>query len=344
MNVSMTHVVNSEAQKDPSRNIAARSTDGKPKWEKYGGIKHSRHSSMVVTASKSIHVDADGRFFPVTCSTPESTLPLDSLIQATISEANQQDQQHQQTLNIIRDSKSLVTKTPWLRRTRWEEMFSGQDMGVLNQLTHSPDPNDHNMQYVWISVNRVIRACFAGVLDCHTCGWELVLFWLGSVDRTKESTKPFRTHMKQDTMTRYVGYWQQYIMMCILAVTEDTNCIQFTTRQRLCLQQINSMVELDERMEKDVIDDKVMELSVLLIQHSDYATQRSCLIYFCGILGYNTLSKQWRAPEDYTNILAGIQWCARVIILESALPSQLRDNYTEDSVQNPVDSFRSQRD
>jgi len=87
-----------------------------------------------------------------------------------------------------------------------------------------------------------------------------------------------------------------------------------------------------------------MELSVLLIQHSDYAAQRSSLIYFCGILGYNTSSKQWRAPEDYTNILAGIQWCIRVIILESALPSQLRDNYTEDSVQNPVDSFRSQRD
>jgi hypothetical protein len=87
-------------------------------------------------------------------------------------------------------------------------MFSGQDMQVLNQLTHSPDINDHNMQTLWTSVDRVVRACFAGVLDCHTRGWELVLFWLASVDRTKESTKPFRTHMKLDTMTRYVGYWQ----------------------------------------------------------------------------------------------------------------------------------------
>jgi hypothetical protein len=223
-------------------------------------------------------------------------------------------------------------------------MFSGQDMLILNQLTHSPDLNDHNMQSIWTSVDRVVRACFSGVLDCHTRGWELVLFWLGSVDRTKEATKPFRTHMKVDTMTRYVGYWQQYIIMCIRAITDDPNCIQFTARQRLCIQQIISMVELDGRVENDVIDYKVMELSVLLIQHSDYATQCSSLIYFCGILGYNVGNKQWRAPEDYTNILAGIQWCVRVIILESALPNQLRDNYTEDSIQNPVDAFRSQRD
>ena len=201
-------------------------------------------------------------------------LPLDNLINGIINEASQQDEQYQKTLNIIRDSKSLVTKTPWLRRTKWEQMFSGQDMCVLNQLTHPPDINDHNMQSIWTSVDRVLRACFAGVLDCHTRGWELVLFWLASVDRTKESTKPFRTHMKQDTMKKYVCYWQQYIIMCVRAITEDSNCIQFTARQRLCVQQIISIVELDGRVGNEVIDDKVMELSVLLIQHSDYAAER----------------------------------------------------------------------
>jgi hypothetical protein len=82
---------------------------------------------------------ANCRYFPVVVASREPSLPLASLINATIREAVQRDEQHQRTLNIIRDSKSLVTKTPWLRRTRWEEMFSGQDMGVLNQLTHSPN-------------------------------------------------------------------------------------------------------------------------------------------------------------------------------------------------------------
>jgi hypothetical protein len=109
---------------------------------------------------------ANCRYFPVMAASHEPSLPLASLINATISEVSQRDEQHQQTLNIIRDSTSLVTKTPWLCRTRWEEMFSGQDMSVLNQLTHSPDRNDHNMQSIWTSVDRVIRECFAGVLDC----------------------------------------------------------------------------------------------------------------------------------------------------------------------------------
>jgi hypothetical protein len=78
----------------------------------------------------------------------------------------------------------------------------------------------------------------------------------------------------------------------------DAN-IQFTPRQRLCLQQLISIVELDSIVEDEVINQKVLELSVLLIQHSDYARQRSSLIYFC-VLGFNVEWKQWRQPQDYT--------------------------------------------
>jgi hypothetical protein len=95
-----------------------------------------------------------------------------------------------------------LTKTPWLRRTRWEEMFRGQDMNALHQLFHSPDPRDGDMQQIWPSVDRVLRACFEGVLDCHERGWELVLFWMASVHRNKEDTKPFRRFIKTKTMER----------------------------------------------------------------------------------------------------------------------------------------------
>ena len=156
---------------------------------------------------------ADNRFFPVTIATPEPTLPLEHLINAAITAATQREDDYQRTLNIIKDSKSLVTKTPWLRRTRWEEMFAGKDMNVLNQLAHSPDLRDGDMQQIWSSVDRVMRKCFRGVLDCHARGWELVLFWMASVNRNKEDTKPFRTHMELRTMARYIGYWQQYIML-----------------------------------------------------------------------------------------------------------------------------------
>jgi hypothetical protein len=41
------------------------------------------------------------------------------------------------------------------------------------------------------------------------------------------------------------------------------------------------MVDLDDVTDKDIMDAIVMELSTLLVQQSDYAAQRSSLIYFC---------------------------------------------------------------
>jgi hypothetical protein len=237
----------------------------------------------------------------------------------------------------------LVTKTPWLRRTRWEEMFAGKDMHLLNQLSHSPDPRDGDLHQIWSSVDRVLRVCFRGVLDCHARGWELVLFWLASVNRNKEDTKPFRTHMELRTMARYIGYWQQYIMFCIRAITTD-NSVPFTPRQSQCIQDLMATLELDGIVENHILDQKVLKLSVLLIQHSDYAMQRSSLVYFCGVLGFNVEWKQWRQPQDYTTILAGIQWCIRVFMLEEGLPTERRDDYTEESIVNPVEAFCAVRD
>src|SRR6202047_4575783 len=298
-----------------------------------GWLNHFKHCLMGLAASKLVLINADSRFFPVTSASPEPSAPLDHLITAAINTAVQWEDDHHRTLNIIKDSKSLVTKTPWLRRTRWEEMFAGKDMKMLNQLTHSPDIWDGDMQRIWSSVDRVMRRCFKGVLDCHARGWELVLFWMASVDRNKEDR----------TMARYISYWQQYIILCVRAITTDDS-VPFTPRQRECIQQLISTMELDGIIEDSTIDQKALELSVLLAQHSDYAAQRSSLIYYCGILGFNTEWKQWRQPQDYTTILAGIQWCVRVLMLEAGLPMEKRDDFTEESIVNPVDIFRAVRD
>src|SRR5436309_9802051 len=123
-------------------------------------------------------------------------------------------------------------------------------------------------------------------------------------------------------------------------MTEDA--VQFTARQREALLEINSMLyETEDELE---IQAKILELSILLIQHSDYAKQRSSLIYFTGVLGYNVQWKQWRQPSEYTTILAGIQFCIHVIMLESTLPKDIRDGFNESSPENPVQVFRKVRD
>src|SRR5437762_3290015 len=83
-----------------------------------------------------------------------------------------------------------------------------------------------------------------------------------------------------------------------------------TVKQRECLLELNTLLYeiniTDETNNNSKIEKKILELSVLLIQHSDYAKERSSLVYFTGVLGYNIEWKQWRQPLEYTTILAGI--------------------------------------
>ena len=270
-----------------------------------------------------------------------------TLVEATVLEANDRDIQHQQSLNKVRDSQSLVTKTPWLRHTRWEEIFIGKDMSELVKLLNAPGIQDHHERRIWDATGRVIHACFNGVVDCQERGWTLIPFWLRSVDRNKEDTKPFRTYFAPATLYRYASYWQQYILFSLRAMMGEES-VQFTLKQRECLLELNTLLYeinvTDEANNNSKIEKKILELSVLLIQHSDYAKERSSLVYFTGVLGYNIEWKQWRQPSEYTTILAGIQFCTRVIMLEAALPRINRDGIDETSPENPVELFRKVRD
>ena len=128
-----------------------------------------------------------------------------------VSEADEYDKQHQVTLNQVRDSQSLVTKTPWLRRRRWGDIFAGKDMSALVKLTEAPGIDNHQERHIWKATVKVIQNCFKGVIDCQERGWTLIPFWLRSVDRNKETTKPFRMFIAPYTLCRYASYWQQYI-------------------------------------------------------------------------------------------------------------------------------------
>ena len=277
----------------------------------------------------------------------DSSMWFEKLINDKISEAKEHDDQYQTTLNQVRDSQSLVTKIPWLRHTRWEEIFIGKDMSELVKLSNAPGMQDHHERRIWDATGRVIHACFKGVLDCQKRGWALIPFWLRSVDRNKEDTKPFRTYFAPATLYRYASYWQQYILFSLRAMMGEDS-VQFTVKQRECLLELNTLLYeinvTDEANNNSKIEKKILELSVLLIQHSDYAKERSSLVYFTGVLGYNIEWKQWRQLLEYTTILAGIQFCTRVIMLEAALPRINRDGIDETSSENPVELFRKVRD
>jgi hypothetical protein len=97
-------------------------------------------------------------------------------------------------------------------------------------------------------------------------------------------------------------------------------------------------VEDEAALERPLLD-----LFTELISHSDYAKERSSLVYFTGVMGYNVEWKQWRQPHDYTTILAGLQFVLRIVMLESVLPVDVRDSIDEFSERNPVQIFCEMR-
>src|SRR5579859_3173498 len=103
--------------------------------------------------------------------------------------------------------------------------------------------------------------------------------------------------------------------------------VQFTMEQRASLTELKRLLESESELElglrldmHEKLMDMLLKLSIALICHSDYTHQKSSLIYYSGVRGYNVENKQWRQPNEYTTILAGLQFCIRIIMLESALP------------------------
>src|SRR5579862_1546137 len=269
----------------------------------------------------------------------------DQLLKDLIGAAKEPDTEHQQEINTVRDNTSLVTKTPWLRYNRWDKKFAGQDMNALHKLPDLPSVTESESEERIISesVARVLGACWEGFHDCVAREWDLIPFWLQSVVLEKEDTKSFHSYIVPYTLTRYIGYWQSYILLCWRMYNQQDERLEWTRPQYQGLIRLRSLMNgyvEDRAME---LDKALLNLSVSLICHSDYAKAPSSLIYYSGIRGYNVDYKQWRKPQDYTTILAGIQFCVWGVRLEHALPTGQQDEVTDSTSVTPVMKFRQVR-
>jgi hypothetical protein len=251
----------------------------------------------------------------------------------------------------IHDRNILQELTPWLRRTGWMARFNGRDMKVLNDLLLEPKrgpgrpENPNKLRYVWESVERVIRECWDGVNDCWNRDWKLVLQWLASDSKTEADAAPFSIYMDRKTRGRYTGYWQQFMMFVLRGLDDSDHQygIEYTRGQRTALEEINEELQKDDIIEDD-LDKKVKAASLLFIRHSNFVKKRSALLYFTGVVGFHIGWKRWKGPGDYTTILAGLQWILRVLVLESAIPKDDRDEWDEVHVNNPLEEFRITHD
>jgi hypothetical protein len=64
---------------------------------------------------------------------------MEQLVEDCIATSEMRHENYIQEINKVKDSGSLVTKTPWLRHTKWAERFVGKDMEDLNHLADAPN-------------------------------------------------------------------------------------------------------------------------------------------------------------------------------------------------------------
>lgn len=140
-----------------------------------------------------------------------------------------------------------------------------------------------------------------GVTDCTHRNWRLILFWLNGSEASKAGSMPFNIDKDPTTIKRYKEYWQRFICYCSRVLEEEEECgIQFLTNQKEILNKLWEMAETKE-VNEDVMDSMVLKVSALFIMHSDYAQQKSALVHFFGILGYDVRTKRWRQPNVHSD-------------------------------------------
>ena len=306
---------------------------------------------------KELKYDLNGRtdcsYIRVTPDENSRIEPLGSMpkpvLESLLKTAKEQDEERTHKLNIVQDTQDVRTLSVWLRHTEWHERFRLQDMGPLHELVKKPEVNDKRLM-AWNGTRARIKSCFEGVLDLHRRNWHLIPFWLASADAQQEESVPFRRYFKSDVIKKYSDIWAQYICFCLATFrVSDRYNVQFTVSQITALEDLeqicheSNMDDMDEAAQRRM-EAQIQKVSVELICHKDWLSQRSSLVHFSGILGFNMGDHRWKEAHEYTPTLAALLFCMRVLMLEHALPIADRDNPENFRREDPLMIFRRTRD
>ena len=224
----------------------------------------------------------------------------------------------------------------------WLEKFKNKDMDKLIGITKKPDKEEYLLSQVWMRTKPVIMKCFDGVKDLHRRNWHAIPFWLASAQPLQQESIPFRRYFQSDVVEKYAEFWQRYIIFCLLAYGSDEYGVEFTEDQKNCLNKVIQALNDDSDIED--IEKKIHNASVSLIRHMDWNQEKSSLLYFADILGYNIVDHRWKKAHEYTPTLAALLFCIRVIMLEYALPIEDRDKPEKFATCDPLQKFRGVRD
>jgi hypothetical protein len=137
-----------------------------------------------------------------------------------------------------------------------------------------------------------------GIRDCVDRNWLLLPFWLNGSGAGKPDSTPFSIDYEKATVERYVSQWQRLICYCIRIVREEEKYgAEFMSCQRELLVEARELIESGQAYEERM-DSIMFDLSVRFITYSDYRTQKSAVIHFCGVLGNDEKANRFRPPNN----------------------------------------------
>ena len=246
------------------------------------------------------------------------------------------------------DDNTLSVRTPWLNRTKWQDRFAGKDMSTLVRLSDKPQQNEAWLVDVWRDLGRLIARCNDGLKDLVSRDWERILHWVASSNRESARKTPMNVHLKLKTVDEYALYWQRFICFCLRMLdenVEEMTGFKFTEEQRTTLEELRAIYILDgEGTNTGLKWKQLLRTSIRFIRQTVWDVGTPALVGFSGVLGYKKDTGRWREPEHYTNILAGILWCMRVLVLEYTLPMSNRNTIAQDEERTPLERVKQVRD
>jgi len=284
--------------------------------------------------------------------------PSQQRIQALLARTKAKEQERESARHIMDDEINKVDQLPWMRATNWMKMFIGRDMEALVKGCEKPT-NDVFLSQIWkATMNLVEGRCMKGIIDCHERGWQwkALLQWLQSADSKSASATPFSRYIDQGTVHRYASLWAGLIVLCVRSFEErDIYDVPLSEKQMKLLNEVKT--KWRERIEDDglgwmendvlwtdeIMEDLVLEFSRSVIMYEDWESV-GVIPFYCGVLGYKVQTGTWSSAMEYTPILSAIQFCMRVIVFESSLPTDERHEFNNESESTPLQLFLPIRD
>ena len=284
------------------------------------------------------------RYFPV--EAPETTAERFARMNNAVSRLVMVAQAGE--IDSIRSTQvaidTLSVRTPWLKRTKWQDRFAGKDMTSLVELGEKPGQGETWLLELWKDVGTLIRRCNDGLKDVMARDWDRILYWLASAKRESARKAPMNVHLQLKTVDQYGSYWQRFICFCMGVLDKNTEEIagfKFTKEQKEVLEELRALYVLGHQDEELALKRKqLLRTSLRFIRQTVWDVGTPALVFFSGILGYKKDTGRWREPKDYTNILAGILWCMRVLVLEYTLPMSSRDRLGQDKEVSPLERVK----